>query len=45
MKTLVIYDNEHTEIFDFYSTTSYNSGVYVPDYGNNDTLLFLRVLC
>ena len=33
----MISDNEHIEIFDFYSTTSYNFGIYVLDYGINDT--------
>ena len=41
----MISDDEQTEIFDFYSATSYNSGVHVLDYGNNDTQLLLRVLC
>ena len=34
----MIPDNEQTEIFDFYYATSYNSDVYVLDYGNNDTI-------
>ena len=42
---LSIFDNEQTEIFDLYSATSYNSGVHVLDYGNNDTQLLLRVSC
>ena len=41
----MIFDDEQTEIFDFYSVASYNSGVHVLDYGNNDTQLLLRVLC
>ena len=45
MQTSVIFDKEQTEIFDFYSTTSYNSGIHVLDYGNNDTQLLLRVSC
>ena len=42
---VVISDNEHIEIFDFYSTTSYNSDVHVPDYDNNDTQFLMRVSC
>ena len=36
MQTEVISDAEQTEIFNFYFVPSYNSGVYVLDYGNND---------
>ena len=35
MQTEVISDDEQTEIFDFYSTVSYNFGVHVLDCGNN----------
>ena len=45
MQIQVISDKEHTEIFNFDFATSYNSNVYVLDYGNNDTQLFLRVSC
>ena len=45
MHTEVISDNVHTEIFDFYSATSYNFGIHVLDYDNNDTQLLMRVLC
>ena len=41
----MISDKEQTKIFDFYSATSYNSGVHVLDYGNNSTQLLLRVSC
>ena len=41
----MISDNEQTEIFDFYSVASYNSGVHVLNYDNNDTQLVLRVSC
>ena len=41
----MIFDDERTEIFDFYSTASYNSGIHVLDCGNNDTLLLSRVSC
>ena len=37
MQTEVISDEELTEIFDFYSTASYNVVVHVLDFGNNDT--------
>ena len=39
MQTEVISNDEQTEIFDFYFAVSYNSGVHVLDYGNNDTQL------
>ena len=45
MHTKVIIDNEQTKIFNFYSAASYNFGVHVLDYGNNDTQLLLRVSC
>ena len=45
MQIEVISDDEHIEIFDFYSTASYNFGIHVLDYDNNDTQLFLRVSC
>ena len=45
MQTKVIIDNEQIEIFDFYFATSYNSGVHVLDYGNNDIQLFMSVYC
>ena len=45
IQTEVISDDEQTEISDFYSVASYNYGVLVLDYGNNDTQLLLRVLC
>ena len=31
MQTEVIFDDEHIEIFNFYSAASYNSGVHVFD--------------
>ena len=43
MQTEVISNDEHIEIFDFYSAASYNVVVYVLDYGNNDKQLLLRV--
>ena len=35
----MISNNKQTEIFDFYFVISYNSGVHVLDYGNNDIKL------
>ena len=43
MQTKVIFDDEQTEIFDFYFAASYNVVIHVLDYGNNDTQLLLRV--
>ena len=43
MQTEMISDDKQTEIFDFYSATSYNSSVHVLDYGNTDTQLLQRV--
>ena len=40
----MIFDKEQTEIFDFYSATSYNFGIHVLEYGNNGAQL-LRVPC
>ena len=37
------FDNDQTEIFDFYYATSYTFDVHVLNYGNNDTQLLLRV--
>ena len=38
--------HEHIEIFDFYSTTSYNFGVHhALDDSNNNTQLHLRISC
>ena len=34
----------HTEIFDFYSTASNNSGLHVLDYGNKGNVLASKVL-
>ena len=45
MQTEVISDDEQIEIFDFYSTVSYNYGVHVLDCSNNDTQLLSRVSC
>ena len=39
----MIFDNEQIKIFDFYSVASYNSGVHVLNYGNNDTQILLWV--
>ena len=33
----MISNDEQVEIFDFYSATSYNSGLHVLNYDNNDT--------